>query len=107
MRKTRPNEWLYGQVGEELKRWVELGATIWNACDMVGISESKFHYWTQLAQRYPDSPMAQLIKELRAAEAVATNGHSTTGNIVGLGHGRVGTAKFLLNCLHGAVRTAH
>jgi hypothetical protein len=90
---TRPSEWLFGETGERMLDWIRLGATIGIAADMEGISESRLNYWYELSLRFPQSPMAELIAELRAAEAETTNGHSTTGNIVGKGHWRNGQGR--------------
>ena len=53
--------WMYADVGERLLEWTRLGATIQIACDMCDVSESQYFYWTQLAAKFPSSPMALLI----------------------------------------------
>jgi|SRR5271165_2767481 len=89
MARTKPHEWVYGLVGEEMLGWVRHGATIEIAAGLCGVSESRLNHWLELAARFPDSPMGELIRDLRAAAARNGNGHhSSTGNIHGGGHGR-------------------
>jgi hypothetical protein len=81
-------DWLYRDVGERMFGWVKHGATIEIAADLAGVSESRLASWFELAARFPNSPMAALIRDLQEAAHVTGNGHSSTGSIVGGGHGR-------------------
>jgi hypothetical protein len=88
MAKTQPHEWVYGEIGEQMLGWVRCGATIEIAASLCGVSEPQLDYWFVLALRFPSSPMAELIRDLREAAHLTGNGHSTTGSILGGGHGR-------------------
>jgi hypothetical protein len=84
---SRTNEWLHQRTGEEMKRWVELGASLHVAAELAGLSESRFAEWRRLARERPDTPMGELITELQSLEAASRNGDghyvSPTRNIVG------------------------
>ena len=68
--------------------WVKHGATIEIAASICGISESRLNDWYRLAQQKPESPLGVLMRDLEQLAKVARNGHSSTGSIVGGGHGR-------------------
>jgi hypothetical protein len=85
---VRPLSQKIQRGGADIKRWVELGASIQTAASLCDVSESQLYRWTEIAREHPDSLIGQMLRGLKLAESQAAvrypNGqHSRTGNIVG------------------------